>query len=212
MADCEPGKTILASVIVEEVRKIVPATVCFFYCKYMDSERDSFLRIARTILSQVLLQNPDLLPYVIEVCAKSGSPTLNDVDLAERTLKICLKYCARVYVVLDGLDECESHVQKHIVSFFKTLVEAQPPDDVDKIRCVFISQHDHAAEKRLDGIPSFKFTGEQNFDDIKHFVLSWAGKAAQKFELTAQKIDEVVHAVMSRTEGEMDTRAASIFR
>lgn len=51
------GKSVLASVIVEEARKLKPATVAFFYCKYMDLDRNSFFSVARGILSQLLHQN-----------------------------------------------------------------------------------------------------------------------------------------------------------
>jgi hypothetical protein len=52
------GKTVLASVIVEEARKLKTATVAFFYCKYMDLDRNSFRSVARGILSQLLRQHP----------------------------------------------------------------------------------------------------------------------------------------------------------
>src|ERR1700744_4931008 len=95
------GKTILASFIIDELRikSHRPAlaqadpqastgprsqkTTAFFYCKYEDDQRSSFLAVARGIISQVVSQNKSLVPYLYQKSKESHAITLGTVKLAK---------------------------------------------------------------------------------------------------------------------------------
>lgn len=134
-----PGKTVLASMIVEEARKVKLATVTFFYCRYMDPERNTSVSVARGLLSQLLLQNTTILPYIYDAASRSGEATLTAPSLAEDLLETALKTCDRVYIILDGIDECEREKRQEISAVFKRIVESLPTENFDNVRCLFIS-------------------------------------------------------------------------
>src|ERR1700738_4462912 len=109
------GKTVLASLIIEELQKLQslhPITLGFFYCKHKDTQRCTFSAVARGILAQLLSQNEDLLPYLFEKAAMSGEMVLESPVLTKELLETALKSSENVYIVLDGLDECEALEKK----------------------------------------------------------------------------------------------------
>ncbi len=71
------GKTILASLLIEEARKLPGVQVVFFYCKHGDSQRNTFLAVARSILLQLLRHNGSLLSYLFEAACTSGENSLD---------------------------------------------------------------------------------------------------------------------------------------
>ncbi|KAI1170611.1 hypothetical protein F4777DRAFT_568638 [Nemania sp. FL0916] len=70
------GKTILASVMIDKVRCISDTTAVFMYCKYGETLRNTLVSLARSILAQILEQNPHLLPYFHEKACSSGDALL----------------------------------------------------------------------------------------------------------------------------------------
>ncbi|PLB50321.1 hypothetical protein P170DRAFT_405285 [Aspergillus steynii IBT 23096] len=170
------GKTILASVVIDELSSIQGATVAYFYCKHGDEKRNSDESVTRSILAQVLDQNPDLLSYFYEKAHMNAS--LVSPSVSEQMLRTSMGSCRRVYVVLDGLDECGRAARKHIASRFRQLVDEAM--EVGSIRCLFVSQEDGAAAEDFRYIQSIKI-GKQNSDDISSFAGVWQGKIIDKF-------------------------------
>ena len=88
------GKTVLASFVVEEARKLESnPTVLFFYFKKEDSDRNNFLSMARTLLSQILEQNHHTLDFFYNKCCSSGDVVLNSRLLVEELLNFTLRNC-----------------------------------------------------------------------------------------------------------------------
>jgi hypothetical protein len=196
-----PGKTVLASVIVEEASKIQFASTVFFYCKHMDPERSSFISVARSILSQLLSQNEVLLPYLYDSASRSGESTLTTPQLAEELLETSLKSWNSVYVILDGLDECDRENRKNIVTAFRRIVESLPIENADQIRCLFVSQDDNAARKDFATISSFKMSAADNQRDIDSYVATCGNKIKEKFGLSEDKTRQLVKRVAEESEG-----------
>ncbi|KAL1595313.1 hypothetical protein SLS60_010004 [Paraconiothyrium brasiliense] len=132
------GKTVLASLVVEEARKLRPVpTVLFFYFKQEDNDRNDFLDMARTFLMQILEQNPQALDDFYSKCCSSGGVPLTSRALVGEYLKFALQNCDSAYMVLDGLDECSRRERGEIVSWFREILENPPQDAHDQLRCLF---------------------------------------------------------------------------
>ncbi|PYH69627.1 uncharacterized protein BO88DRAFT_443625 [Aspergillus vadensis CBS 113365] len=171
------GKTVLASIVIDELSRLPGAIVAYFYCKHGDERRNSVDSVTRSILAQVLDQNPDLLPYYYEKAHMNASLTSSTVS--ERLLCTSLRSCRRVYIVLDGLDECGRAARKNIVNLFRQMVE-QTVIDAGFIRCLFVSQEDGAAAEDFEGIECIKI-GQRNFEDISAFARVWQQTIVTKF-------------------------------
>ena len=110
------GKTVLASLIVDETRKLPNATTTFFYCKGSDEQRNGFLTVAKSLLSQIALMQDFVLHYLYEEASKSNEAVLSTTAIAKRLLEVALNSCERVYIVLDGLDEYSREDRKELTS------------------------------------------------------------------------------------------------
>ncbi|GES57152.1 Zinc finger, C2H2-type/integrase, DNA-binding protein [Aspergillus terreus] len=175
------GKTILASLIVEEAQKLTPTpTVLFFYCKYQNPERDNFLALARSLLAQFLKQNPGLLLHFYQKCCNSGEALLTSQALARELLDLAFSNCNSAYIIIDGLDECERGERKSITKWFRTLVEDLPAEDPDRFHCLFVSQDDGVARKDLSGIETVTIRVGDNQPDIHRYSLVEAGRLRER--------------------------------
>lgn len=134
------GKTVLASLIVEECQRLCkeqPISVVYFYCKHGDSMRDSFMAVIRGILVQILRENDDLLPYLYEKASISGEPILRSPELARELLETALRSLAKVYVIIDGLDECDKNEQKKIITWFRSTIDSGPEANSESLSVSF---------------------------------------------------------------------------
>ncbi|CAN9189995.1 unnamed protein product [Alternaria alternata] len=196
------GKTVLASFVVEEARKLESnPTVLFFYFKKEDGDRNNFLSMARTLLSQILEQNHHTLDYLYSKCCSNGGAVLNSRCDAEELLSFALRNCESAYIVLDGLDECCTRKERgEIASWFRDLIENGPPEVRNRLRCMFISQHDSARKDYRD-IPSITADADNNEDDIEAFCKAQAGNLVTKLQITEDEAHEIAERVSAAAEG-----------
>lgn len=202
-----PGKTILTSLLVEEARKLCSVKVVFFYCKNHDSQRDSFLAIARSLLWQLLQhsENPQLdeslLAYFYENASTSGESQLNSINIAKDTLDIALRKFDKVYIILDGLDECPIKEKKLIASWFRSIVDSISENEPEAMRCLFVGQDDNDCGKLFSSIPVAKISSIENSSDILAFCQSWAKNLLQKFCLSEAEGSSIATKVTQRADG-----------
>ena len=196
------GKTVLASFVVEEARKLESnPTVLFFYFKREDSDRNSFLSMARTLLSQILEQNHYTLDYFYSRCCSSGSAVLSSRLLVEELLSFALRNCQSAYIVLDGLDECCTRKERgEIASWFRDLIENGPPEIRNELHCMFISQHDSARKDYRD-LPSITADDDNNEEDIEAFCKVQAEKLVTDLQIAEHKALEIAERVSAAAEG-----------
>ncbi|KAF2141617.1 uncharacterized protein K452DRAFT_271241 [Aplosporella prunicola CBS 121167] len=193
------GKTVLASLIVEKAQNI-GVNIAFFYCKYEDTDRNSFIAVARGILSQLLQQNEDLVSSFYEKLSRSGETTLSSAKLAKELLDLAFGACGKTYLVLDGLDECNREERRKVSEYFRNVVCSLPRADADRIRCLFVSQDDGYARKDLKDIVSIKLTAEDNMEDIKSLVQIWEKKIQDKFHFDTTGQD-IARTITERSQG-----------
>jgi hypothetical protein len=200
------GKTVLASLIIEEARKLQNTTVAFFYCKYQDPDRNTFVAVVRGILAQLLhqLKSNNLLAYLFDEKSKSGMTTLLTDTLARKLLDVATKSHQKVYIIIDGIDECDNEQRKEIVTAFETLWDSLPPSDNDTLRCMFISQDDRAARRDFSKMVSIRITEDHIKDDIRAYAKTWSSKIGERFDLSAEKQRYMEDMITDKAEGDLD--------
>lgn len=202
MAKLSLGKTILASLIVEEVQKLNPCpTVLFFYCKDGDVQRDNFVSIARGLLAQLLKQNKDMLPYFYGAALNSPGAVLTSPAEARQLLEMGIKNCKSAYIILDGIDECSRDERESITAWFRKLVEELPPTNAEAIRCLFVSQDDGVARKDFAGLSAITVRSQDNKVDIEEYNSVWAGKIEEKFGISNQMRNTIITSVLKTADG-----------
>ncbi|CAG8962046.1 hypothetical protein HYFRA_00005088 [Hymenoscyphus fraxineus] len=190
------GKTILASVVIDKARLVPNSTLAFFYCKHNDGMRNSFIAVARSILAQILLQNPRFLPYFHEKAYLSDGTILSSPSIAGEMLQTTLNSCDLTYIVIDGLDECGLKERINISNQFREIVDATPLAEMGSIRCLFVSQDDGTAQKTLGDLPFIRITTE-NQQDLRNF----AAKIEEKFGKLRSNDTHIGKIITARAQG-----------
>jgi hypothetical protein len=197
------GKTVLASLVIEEAMKLQDVHVAFFYCRYQDHDRSTFLGVARGILSQLLFQDDALLTYIYEKVSTSGQVTLSIESTAMELLKTSLQTFRKLYVVIDGIDECEREERRQIVSFFEKAWESLPQNDNDSLRCMFISQDDNVARKDFANMSSLRVTESDTQSDIVAYVKARSVGIKSHLDLTTDRQQWTQDQIVKSADGKL---------
>lgn len=194
----------------EEAQKLPGVTVVYFYCKYDESDRNTFLAVARGIILQLFNQDESLLPYLYEKASRSGQRPLSTNSLAKELLETAVKNYKKLYVVIDGIDECENKHRSDIVSTFRSLWESLPAGKVNSLRCLFVSQDDGAAREDFAGIDLLKITEIDTRHDIRVYTNAWSKTIGMRFDLSQDKQQLVEDVVTQKAEGRHSTPRFSL--
>ncbi|KAK2470509.1 hypothetical protein H9L39_18126 [Fusarium oxysporum f. sp. albedinis] len=194
------GKSVLASTIIEEVKKTNDVSVCFFYCGFDDLERNNFVSLARSLLSQLLVQNISLLLPFEEKMSVSGQVVLTSSELSKDLLNTSLR-SQKTFIILDGIDECSRDQRKDICQWFKTVVDSLSRTEQDEIRCLFISQDDGVGRKDLSMLPTISLTSEHNLNDIERFSRRWQDTIEEKFGSLGDDGLDITQEIKSCSQG-----------
>jgi hypothetical protein len=197
------GKTVLASLLIDECRRIPSVCVVFFYCKYKDPQRNTFVAVARSILQQLLRYKKTLLSHIYEEASRSGGGVLESLELAKELLEVALRAFNRVFLIIDGVDECGKTEKKLISTWFQSIVNSVSADDPQSLRCLFMSQVDNDTSHLFRGIPALQITSANNSEDITNYCRVWAGKIREKFDLSPVDTESMVTNVSGRADGEV---------
>lgn len=173
----------------------------YFYCRYDDPEKRSCLAILKGLLSQVICQSSELLPYFFEKSCSGGNVTLNTNTLAKQLLEVCIERNAQQYIIIDGLDECEPLERKQLLCFLRTMVDSCDEYDPGKLRLLLVSQDFQDIRKELMTATNLFLTPKDNENDIKEYVNQWGARIAKKYEMDKNDIEDMETLVCARAKG-----------
>lgn len=176
--------------------------MAFFYCKGDDPNRNSFVSVARGLLSQLLKENPDLVLHLYEKGnLKSGEAILSDPDMAKELLEIALDSRQTTYIIIDGIDECERQQKKLICSWFIDQVDKLPKEDLGNLRCLFVSRKDGHATKDLGMLPAIELRPIDMQEDVRRYIQAWGRKIEDKHGKIDSERYPWADAIMAGTQG-----------
>jgi hypothetical protein len=198
------GKTVLASRIIDECHSVAHIRTTFFYCQHTDDERNAFVAVARTMLSQLVVGNDLLLQLIYERATKSSEASLTSIQTAKELLDTALKTydkTRKTYIVIDGLDEYDREDRKEISAWFKEQVRNVPTKDLGQLRCLFISQDDGYARKDMSDCSSLKLKVELTHHDIEAYCKMWHQRIEERFKALDPKEHNISEMVTARAQG-----------
>lgn len=194
------GKTILANMIITECQRPPSSTAIYFYCRHDDPYRNTFLALARSLLYQILKDNPDILDHLYEASTKSVK-TLRSTETSKRLLKDALMGIDNTFVVVDGLDECKRDEQRTMINFFEDFFSSQPFSGQTNLRCLLVSQDDAVPHRLLSSFPTIKIKPDDNKSDIEIYVNHRSKDIQSKFELGGEMTRDISTKVQRNAGG-----------
>ena len=182
-----------------KVAKLQPqVSVIYFYCKDKDNHRNKFHSVVKSIITQLLTQNPGILSYLYDQCLESGKVILASNGDCSKILATVLQAVTKTFIVVDGLDECEEQERRLILKYFTSLTTDNNLEP-GKIRVCFISQAISDIKVALRMAETLTLTEEHSKLDIKNYAIWWTTKIQQRFPMMPDAAKE--HIVNKVCEG-----------
>ena len=177
--------------------------LAFFYCKADDQNRNTFVAVARGLLSQLVAGDPELLLQLYDKrISKSGEAILTDTKMAQDLLQVAMESQRITYIIIDGIDECDREERKRICSWFCDQANNLPKENFGNLRCLFVCREDGLANKDLRTVPAIKIRPGDIIDDVKRFLISWKVKIEDKHGSLDVQQYPLVTNILASTQGD----------
>lgn len=190
----------MASLAVEELEKITPKRVLYFYCRYDDLRKQTFVAMTCSFLQQLLRTDDIVVAQLYETAISDGNYSLTSRKLAESVLEICLKAVGGVSIVLDGLDECPDVEQKAIALWLRKYIDSSSSEP-EPSRCLFLSQRDEKIENLLSGLPTIQMSVSDNRKDIEAYCQARVVEFPDRMELSDTEREQIATTISERAQG-----------
>jgi hypothetical protein len=160
----------------------------YFYCHDGDQNTDSAIGILKGLTDQLLDQYRDLLlPSFYIRRTSSGDASLRSLHVAKKLLEDCCSIVPKLFLVVDGLDECEATERREALECLTRLVGECNAVEPGKLRVLIVSQYYPDIQRALQSSGATKLapqiiqiTETDNESDIKMYVKTWVDKIATK--------------------------------
>jgi hypothetical protein len=156
-------------------------------------------------LAQIIYINIEIMPYIYDECSKSSELTLDSVDFLKNLFESALDGLDTIWILLDGLDECEKKEKKKILMWIIPLVKSE--QHPGRIRVLIISQDEGDIRKQLAKRPFISLNeAPQHKQAIHTYATRKAIKIREKFGLSESKALEpselsIITLVTERAQG-----------
>ena len=198
------GKTVLASTIIDEIQVAsLEVRVIYYYCDYSDKRTLQIDRIVGTLLKQFFLNG--LVPEEIEARIPQnyiesrrmlGASELIDL------MRFVVKSGSPIFVILDGLDECEKEIRQQTIDMFCHLSNIK--DAIIKALILCRDEDQLLSLRALQGIQRIRITPMALEGDIKSFVAGSVRSRIQSGELRMRNPNlenEIVTELVNKAHG-----------
>lgn len=175
--------------------------IAYYYCDYVDQRTLQTDRILGTILKQLIPE--DRVPEEIEPCIlrayKDGQRTPETHELVDLVCFL-LQLRPLVYIILDGLDECERQPRQDIVSFLHRLSTLAKTS----IRTFVSCRDGDQLWRSLNSYSRIQLTAAALGDDIKSFVEGSVRSRIESGQLTLRNSElehQIVQHLVNKSHG-----------
>ncbi|KAL4786749.1 hypothetical protein BJX76DRAFT_354925 [Aspergillus varians] len=193
------GKTYLASVLIEACLKDPSCITCYFYCNEKFKTKNSALAILRGILLQLIYQHHELVPYCHFKRKSARTHTLSDLSTAYTLIEIFCERISRLYMIIDGLDECEEG-RKDLLDTFKSLLKKTEGHSPGRLRLLFLSRPLNEIKTAVPSAAILALGPEHNKEDIQRYCRRRTCEL-EKFEFGDVILNKVVEKICIKADG-----------
>lgn len=198
------GKTVLFSSIVDYLCNeyechLTDKAVTFFYCKYNDSSRNQYSQLAKSLIVQLLGSNANCLDYLYDKVLESGEFRGQTKQKYEEIILSMIQCYKKVWIGIDGLDECEQSERKDILSLIHNLIA--PTENKSDVK-VFLASR---AERDIELSPGLSkplvIKDHHLKNDISKYLQKEAKALREKFDLPEERLRSIVSLLSQRSKG-----------
>jgi Cdc6-like AAA superfamily ATPase len=205
------GKTVLASRVIEELEYSKDAIFAYFYCKYGDQQRNSLGAILKALLTQFISRDGSTTSYIYEECSKSNEAKIESLELLKRMVETTLEGVKKIWMIIDGLDECEKKERKKILAWVTTILKMEADGNSTRLRIFLVSQDEGDIRRNLPKSASSISLNDmpQHQEEIRSYTSRKLAKLKIKFDLPTAVEKDAVDAVTERAQGKYQLHVAN---
>ena len=175
--------------------------MAFAYCKHGYPDKCTFISVLKAILSQLLKQQTHLVPFYYDAGIQSGEITLCSAKLCKTLLRSLLQNITKVYLVIDGIDECDPGERKQILDYFNEASNVCDTTHPGKLRILFLSRDEPDIKKALALAATIRFGRTDTLDDMRSYVHHRTADISDKFHLAKEWKEYIELNVLDRSDG-----------
>jgi len=199
------GKSVLASRIVDECLSYPSSRTLFFYCHREDEKSRSAVAILSSLIQQMIRYEPNLAYFLYRYEPYHG----NELSNLQFLLEACMSISTRLYIIIDGLDECTVDSQLAILKIFRELLQHQRHNhEVEqyRFRFLFTSRNSFEISKAcvIEGLNpnTIQILPANTEADISSYTTEWVSRIASRHGPFTNNVMQKLHTnVVSFSEG-----------
>lgn len=195
------GKTILSSLIIEEVFNLKSTGTAYYYCTYRDDMSQKPIYILGSLVRQLALQKPEAFDKCKEFYWKyhpDGRPPSvpSEVDLTMLLREISTHF-EEVSIVLDGLDECGATARIDRSELLHALAKLNHPSG--RIRLAVASRQEHDIKQCLESFDKISIAALSS--DLELYVAAEVSRRLGARIRDEVLQHEIIEALINGAEG-----------
>lgn len=185
--------------------------IVYYYCDYADHRSLQTNRILGTILKQLIPENEawdEIEPKILRAY-KDGTRIPETSELVELICSL-MKLQPKVYIILDGLDECERSPKQDILSFLERLATLANASVHTFVSC----RDEDQLTRSLNSYSRVRLTAAALETDIKSFVEGSVRARIVSRQLTIRNSDLehlIVRELIQKSHG-MSVQSRHLYR
>ncbi|KAG9558105.1 hypothetical protein KCU71_g10405, partial [Aureobasidium melanogenum] len=197
------GKSVLASHLINHIRLNYATekqtALCFAYLSFTDEQFQDLTPLIALLLKQVIKQHGTVPKQLLKAKQEGDKPT--SVSNTNMFLSVAKLY-QRIFIVIDGLDECSEDRRSPILDFIvKTLRESS-----STVKLFVSSRKEYDIDNRFIHLntPAIELEPGKITPDIRSFVRHEASRLRSESQLRIRDdalFEEVVQNLVSKSDG-----------
>ncbi|KAL5121669.1 hypothetical protein ACEQ8H_000355 [Pleosporales sp. CAS-2024a] len=194
------GKTVLASAIIDSCKQIPEFLTTFVYCRDGDSNSNSAIAILKGLadmLLDVVNYRDLLLPSFYSRRTSGGDASLRSINQAKLLLEDCFRIVPKMFIVIDGLDECDPKERREALRVLINLIGTNNDTAPGQVRLLVVSQYYHDIQREMESSGATRIAPriirlfeKDTSSDIKAYIRVWVDKIAAKNSSPASPFTE----------------------
>ncbi|KAL7948124.1 chromatin remodelling complex Rsc7/Swp82 subunit domain-containing protein [Trichoderma barbatum] len=204
------GKSVMSTQIVNFMQTS-KMFVIYHFCTYLYTSSTTYEQILRSLLMQLLRKDCDLVAHVYEeIVLGKKSPT---VPTLERLLQLLFKSISSepskveyVWILLDGLDECEPEKQARVVSLMNQIAPERSSSGNAACKVLISSRTSQILSSCLRKKQTVSLSEEK--DSLEEAIRQYASQRLQTLEqifhqlhISPEEVDNIERGIAKKADG-----------
>lgn len=206
LANMPEGKTTLASGVIDMLLKDAKFPALYFYCRHNVLMKNTFRGVLRALLAQLSSQDNVVASFLYDRCCTRDKTSVSAI--LEELAEIAFNSQPTIFIVLDGLDECEPEEVENILNWFTLYQNDLSSQAKSHLRLLCVGQRTDIIQRLLSRASLICLENPDHQNDILNFVKHQAHRLRNEFDLES----EVEGAIVRRVANTAKSKRLNVFR